>query len=121
MTIFSIEASLLWRPRLHPLYQKCREEKNKPGMSKTIGCLLFLSLGVMLLRRARGRGESRVLGYWFLCREGMEAAGPLEIPFVRRVAGACAQVPLSDGLFEVVLMVIPLRVPLSPKGPGGVV
>lgn len=42
MTIFSIEDLLLWRPWLHPLYQKCREEKNKPGISKMTGCLPFL-------------------------------------------------------------------------------
>lgn len=110
MTIFSIEGLLLWTPWLHPLYQKCREEKNKPGMSKTIGCLLFLSLGVTILLRAQGRGESRALGRWYLCQEavrwGMEAAGPLEIPFVRLVPGACAQVSLRNGLHGALLMVI---------------
>lgn len=32
----------------------CREEKNKPGMGKVTGCLLFLVLSVLLQLRAWG-------------------------------------------------------------------
>lgn len=62
----------------------------------------------MLLLRAHSRGESSALGYWYLCqkaaRQGMEAAGHLEIPFARLVPGACAWVPLRDGLLGALRM-----------------
>lgn len=43
-------------------------------MSKTSGCLLFLSLGVMPLLAARGGGGSRGFGYRYLCREAGDGA-----------------------------------------------
>lgn len=53
----------------HPLDKKCKEEKNKPGMSKMSGRLFFLPLGAgkplgaMLLLRAHSRSGSRALGH----------------------------------------------------------
>lgn len=56
-------------PLVHLLDKKCREEENKPGMSKMSGRLFFLPLGAgkplgaMLLLRAHSRSGSRALGH----------------------------------------------------------